>query len=435
MFSTYPCKQRRSVGAFLLNSWLTPLEQHLLRRHGIDEVCDASCVPFSSALDSTPCQRHMQQAMLVHRPMHCMACCTAMHGMAWQLQHLHMAEMQGQCMTAIHIQFETVCRASISNTTTNAMRRTTSGGALARMSAYGRPVSGLTEKTAVGGMLTVAGVAMAALLFVSELVQYLRGRVVHEMNVFTERKDELHVHLDVSMLSMPCHLLVVGATEGTGEGLHHAESELEWSLLDNDGRHIGPYMRTAVHPDAGGCRLRGELKVGRIAGALRFLVQENAMLAFRNAGKNGLHQNTSHVIEKLRFGPSYKGMVNPMEGLKQVEVERNGSWTYFLKLVPTTYQSRWKTKETNQYSMTEFFNQAIEGNSQAPHLTISYEMSPYSIKMKEENIGFGHFLVRICAVVGGTYAFTRMLDRWLYLLTSHPHAHTLPSGKVQALHA
>mmetsp|Transcript_9125 Transcript_9125/g.55494 ORF Transcript_9125/g.55494 Transcript_9125/m.55494 type:complete len:353 (+) Transcript_9125:2-1060(+) len=342
--------------------------------------------------------------------------------------------MQGRWLATIHIRPETVCCDSIPIAKTNAMKRKASGGSLARMSAYGRPMSGLTEKTAMGGMLTVAGVAMAALLFVSELVQYLRGRVVHEMNVFNERKDELHVHLDVSMLSMPCHLLVVGATEGTGEVLHRADSGLEWSLLDNGGRRVGPYVRTAVHPHAGGCRLRGEIKVGRIAGALRFLVQENPMLAFRKAGKNGLHQNTSHVIEKLRFGPSYKGMVNPMEGLKQVEVEKNGSWTYFLKLVPTTYQSRWKTKETNQYSMTEFFNQAIGGDSQAPHLTISYEMSPYSIKMKEENIGFGHFLVRVCAVVGGTYAFTRMLDRWLYLLTSCPHAHSIPSSEIQALH-
>lgn len=308
-----------------------------------------------------------------------------------------------------------------------------SGGALARMSAYGRAESGLTEKTAVGGMLTVVGVTMATLLFASELLQYLRGRVVHEMNVFTERKDELHVHVDVTLPAMPCHVLVVGATEGTGEALHHVEHELEWTVLDAAGRRIGPHVSRNVHPEASGCRLRGQLKVGRIAGSLRFLVQESAMPAFGNVRRNILHQNTSHVIEKLRFGPRYKGMVNPLEGLAQIEAERNGSWTYFLKLVPTTYQSRWKTKETNQYSMTEFFNGAIQGNSQFPHLTISYEMSPYSVKIKEENMGIGHFLVRICAVVGGTYAFTRMLDRWVYQLTSHPHAHSKISRKIQAL--
>lgn len=45
-----------------------------------------------------------------------------------------------------------------------------------------------------------------------------------------------------------------------------------------------------------------------------------------------------------------------------------------------------------------------------------YDLSPITVAIKEERRSFLHFITRLCAVLGGTFALTGMLDRWMYRL-------------------
>ena len=43
-----------------------------------------------------------------------------------------------------------------------------------------------------------------------------------------------------------------------------------------------------------------------------------------------------------------------------------------------------------------------------------YDLYPITVHIKAGVRSYGHFLTRICAVVGGVFAVTGMFDRWVH---------------------
>jgi hypothetical protein len=55
-----------------------------------------------------------------------------------------------------------------------------------------------------------------------------------------------------------------------------------------------------------------------------------------------------------------------------------------------------------------------------------YDLSPITVTIKEHRRNFGHFLTRLCAVLGGTFAVTgillsnsQLVIRWVYTWIVH----------------
>ncbi|PPD70052.1 hypothetical protein GOBAR_DD33068 [Gossypium barbadense] len=61
-----------------------------------------------------------------------------------------------------------------------------------------------------------------------------------------------------------------------------------------------------------------------------------------------------------------------------------------------------------------------------PAVYFLYDLSPITVTIKEECRSFLHFITRLSAVLGGTFALTGMLDRWMYRLIK---ALTTPSAR------
>lgn len=62
--------------------------------------------------------------------------------------------------------------------------------------------------------------------------------------------------------------------------------------------------------------------------------------------------------------------------------------------------------KTNQFSVTEYY---IPNNSDRhiiPALDFIYDISPIIVSIKEKKLCLTHFVVRLCAVVGGVFATT-----------------------------
>lgn len=69
--------------------------------------------------------------------------------------------------------------------------------------------------------------------------------------------------------------------------------------------------------------------------------------------------------------------------------------------------------ETHQYSVTEYA-QPLDDMAQlggVPALDLNYDLSPIIVSINEHPPSLLHFLVRICAVVGGAFAVTREYGR------------------------
>ncbi|CAL5354151.1 unnamed protein product [Camellia sinensis] len=107
-----------------------------------------------------------------------------------------------------------------------------------------------------------------------------------------------------------------------------------------------------------------------------------------------IHVNVSHIIHDLSFG-----------------------------IVPTEY--RYLSKEvlpTNQFSVTEYYSPMNEYDRTWPLLSsvfqlrtqllfypavyFLYDLSPITVTIREERRSFFHFITRLCAVLGGTFALT-----------------------------
>eukprot|EP01018_Ginkgo_biloba_P027158 Gb_22354 [translate_table: standard] len=128
-------------------------------------------------------------------------------------------------------------------------------------------------------------------------------------------------------------------------------------------------------------------------------------------------EEDDHIIHDLSFGPKYPGIHNPLDGTVRILQDTSGTFKYYIKIVPTEYRylSR-AVLPTNQFSVTEYFVPLKESDRSWPAVYFLYDLSPITVTIKEERRSFSHFITRLCAVLGGTFALTGMFDRWMYRL-------------------
>lgn len=217
----------------------------------------------------------------------------------------------------------------------------------------------------------------------------------------------------------------------------------------------------AVQKDEG-CNLSGFMLVNKVAGNFHVALGESVVRDGRF-----IHQfqpqdapkfNTTHTVHSLSFGVEYPGMPpNPMDGIAKVADEEQGTglYQYFIKLVPTVYETKGAAARnilTNQFSYTERFRplaasmggpaalkrpspdeekQKDEGgdhpghddhnkHGSAHHQPVAttvlpgvfwvYDISAFQIQINQVPTSFTHFLARLCAVAGGVFTVTGLIE-------------------------
>ncbi|GHP03693.1 hypothetical protein PPROV_000244800 [Pycnococcus provasolii] len=204
-----------------------------------------------------------------------------------------------------------------------------------------------------------------------------------------------------------------------------------------------------------GCRVYGHLDVERVGGNFHISVHtQNFFVLQQLFAADTARINTSHTIDSLSFGRAYPGRVNPLDGTARTVSSGASTFRYFMKIVPTNYRYRSaravprvvttraasaaaaaaeverreeegdeptfdddegrRVLRTNQYSVTEYVSHTKPGDGVVPAVFFVYDLSPIAITIDEVPFKFGHYLTRVCAVVGGVFAVTRMVDRWAW---------------------
>uniref|UniRef100_A0A0E0D7T8 Endoplasmic reticulum vesicle transporter C-terminal domain-containing protein n=1 Tax=Oryza meridionalis TaxID=40149 RepID=A0A0E0D7T8_9ORYZ len=317
----------------------------------------------------------------------------------------------------------------------------------------------LLKKTYSGAIVTIFGLIIMVTLFAHELKFYLTTYTVHQMSVDLKRGETLPIHINMSFPSLPCEVLSVDAIDMSGK--HEVDLHTNiWKLrLDKYGHIIGTeYLNDLVEKEHGthnhdhdhehqdeqkkqehtfnedaekmvksvkqamengeGCRVYGVLDVQRVAGNFHISVHGLNIFVAEKIFDGSSHVNVSHIIHDLSFGPKYPGIHNPLDETTRILHDTSGTFKYYIKIVPTEY--RYLSKQvlpTNQFSVTEYFvPKRATDRSAWPAVYFLYDLSPITVTIKEERRNFLHFLTRLCAVLGGTFAMTGMLDRWMYRL-------------------
>ncbi|KAF2305383.1 hypothetical protein P3X46_004727 [Hevea brasiliensis] len=332
--------------------------------------------------------------------------------------------------------------------------------AIKSLDAFPRAEEHLLQKTQSGALVSIIGLVIMATLFLHELSYYLTTYTVHQMSVDLKRGETLPIHINVTFPSLPCDVLSVDAIDMSGK--HEVDLDTNiWKLrLNNYGHIIGTeYLSDLVekehashkhdddkghHEDLDmklhthgfdqaaenmikkvkqalangeGCRVFGVLDVQRVAGNFHISVHGLNIFVAQMIFEGSNHVNVSHIIHDLSFGPKYPGLHNPLDGTMRILHDTSGTFKYYIKIVPTEY--RYISKEvlpTNQFSVTEYFSPMKEFDRTWPAVYFLYDLSPITVTIKEERRSFLHFITRLCAILGGTFALTGMLDRWMYRL-------------------
>ena len=84
------------------------------------------------------------------------------------------------------------------------------------------------------------------------------------------------------------------------------------------------------------------------------------------------------------------------------------SQNYYLKVMPTVYSNRTSTVVSNELSVNEV-SRRVEMTpfgqiTSLPGIFFIYDITPFMHVVTENRIAFAHFLVRVCAVIGGVAA-------------------------------
>lgn len=322
------------------------------------------------------------------------------------------------------------------------------------LDAFPRAEEHLLQKTQSGAVVSLLGLFIMATLFLHELSYYLTTYTVHQMSVDLKRGETLPIHVNMSFPSLPCDVLSVDAIDMSGK--HEVDLDTNiWKLrLSRDGHIIGTeYLSDLVekehqhkHDDGKdhnedsvhlhgfdqdaenmikkvkqalangeGCRVYGVLDVQRVAGNFHVSVHGLNIFVAQMIFEGPIHVNVSHIIHDLSFGPKYPGIHNPLDETARILRDTSGTFKYYIKVVPTEY--RYLSKEvlpTNQFSVTEYYSPTNDRTW--PAVYFLYDLSPITVTIREERRSFLHFITRLCAVLGGTFALTGMLDRWMYRL-------------------
>ncbi|KAK7258302.1 hypothetical protein RIF29_23875 [Crotalaria pallida] len=326
------------------------------------------------------------------------------------------------------------------------------------LDAFPRAEDHLLQKTPSGALVSVIGIIIMATLFLHELSYYLTTYTSHRMSVDLTRGETLPIHINMTFPSLPCDVLSVDAIDMSGK--HEVDLDTNiWKLrLNSHGHIIGTeYISDLVekehehhkhddgkdhHEDSDqkihlqnfdestenmikkvkqaltngeGCRVYGVLDVQRVAGNFHISVHGLNIYVAQMIFGGSKHVNVSHVIHDLSFGPKYPGLHNPLDETSRILRDTSGTFKYYIKVVPTEY--RYISREvlpTNQFSVTEYYSPLNEFDRTWPAVYFLYDLSPITVTINEERRSFLHFITRLCAVLGGTFALTGMLDRWMY---------------------
>lgn len=172
-----------------------------------------------------------------------------------------------------------------------------------------------------------------------------------------------------------------------------------------------------------GCNVVGDIAISKVAGRIHITPGHS----FSFAGHT-LHDFTalrnkeldlSHTIHRLSFGAAYPGQANPLDKTRRVaetKEQRVGQHEYFIRVVPTTYRLTFRREvRTNQYSQTYFFRHSDpnRGDKLLPGVFLNYDLSPIHVEVTESRPSFFHFVVQLCAIIGGVFTVAGMVSTFM----------------------
>ena len=175
--------------------------------------------------------------------------------------------------------------------------------------------------------------------------------------------------------------------------------------------------------DGEGCQLDGSIMVNKAPGNFHFSVHNDKVVPIiQRLNGEGMYLNFAHKINHFAFGThEHEGRevlqkfpeieLFPLEGTSMDEdIRLSIAYQYYLNVVRAVVMLKGKPTEVYQYTISKSYGITRD----TPALFFKYEMSPLYVRYDLKEKSIWHFIVNICAIIGGVYTAFSIIDSVIY---------------------
>ncbi|KAK7055949.1 endoplasmic reticulum vesicle transporter-domain-containing protein, partial [Favolaschia claudopus] len=313
---------------------------------------------------------------------------------------------------------------------------------LAQFDAFPKLPSTYKQRSDSRGFLTLFVGFVTFLLMLNDIGEFIFGWPDHEFSVDTRQASFMNINVDM-VVAMPCSFISVDLRDAVGDRLflsstrgrggvgirrdgtkfdigqattlkQHSEALSVRQAVSQSRKSRGffstmfqwtnvqPYMPRYRHePDAGGCRVSGQIEVKKVTANLHITTLGHGYASHEHVDHSMM--NLSHVITEFSFGPYFPDITQPLDNSFEVTHDPFVAYQYFLHVVPTTYIApRSSPLYTNQYSVTHY-TRVLQHHTGTPGIFFKFDLDPMSLTIHQRTTGFIQLIIRCVGVIGGVF--------------------------------
>jgi len=216
----------------------------------------------------------------------------------------------------------------------------------------------------------------------------------------------------------------------TCEDIRQEFGKKGWSQNPEDyifGQCVAEAYAARPAEEGEGCQVEAHLHVRKVPATLHIGVPRHFKPAFlkQEEAWSDLVSSLdfSHEIGGLSYGPDFPGLVRVLDGRKKHQHQDPTSehYQYDIHVIPTRFlEDGYDEVFSHQYSVTEYMkvlnHKEQSQEALAPGLWMTYDFTPFEVRVTKSRKSMWHFLTECCAILGGIFAFTGMIDNFAYTL-------------------
>ncbi|CAD8177444.1 unnamed protein product [Paramecium pentaurelia] len=315
---------------------------------------------------------------------------------------------------------------------------------LRKLDIYRKLPADLTEPTTAGALISVISTIVIVVLFITELQAYIEVDNSSEMFVDINRGGEqIRVNLDIEFHKFPCDILSLDVQDIMGSHVVNVEGRLIKKRIkngqiiseevhsnheghDHHGQQSIDFVRIEqAFKEKEGCQIAGYIIVNKVPGNFHVSAHAFGGILHQVFQRSQIHTlDLSHTINHISFGEEddlikikkqfQKGVLNPLDNTKKIAQPQGGTgmmFQYYISVVPTTYID----VQGNEYYVHQFTANSNEVQTDhLPAVYFRYDLSPVTVKFLQYRESFLHFLVQICAILGGVFTIASIVDGMIH---------------------
>lgn len=308
--------------------------------------------------------------------------------------------------------------------------------------------SDIETSTACGGVYSIVALVLGVVLFYTEIRLYSSRELVREMTIENDMtRQTIRLNLNFTLYHSPCLSLSLCQEDDVGTHIVDVQDTIVKTRISKDGFIINEKQGAGNSNYAGSqqelddliasinngeqCMISGHLMVNKIPGnfhisfhAKRGLVQRLKRVNPTLYNKLKLDNKLNHLsfgdidgynkIFSNLFGRELPFTFNPYDGTDYRDSENlveQKNYNFFIKIVPNNFidHSRNLNLAAYQFSMNNR-EAKLKSHDDVPAIFVNFEVSPITEVYSYKNHNFLHFLVQVCAIVGGLFSVIGILN-------------------------